>query len=208
MIMIKYILFDFDGTLADSKDVFISTWNQLADKYKFKKIHHQDLDALRKLSIKERAKQLNFPLYKIPLVVPEVYRLYKKSIKDIILFDGVKLLLDELENRGYQIVIISSNSEGNIKEFLRENAVDSVKEVLCSSKIFGKDQVIKKFLQTNKLKGSEVIYIGDECRDIIACKKVPVKIIWVGWGYDSAELVTPEKPDYMVHMPEEILNIL
>ncbi|MFP3123400.1 MULTISPECIES: HAD-IA family hydrolase [Bacillaceae] len=206
--MIKYILFDFDGTLADSKDVFISTWNQLADKYKFKKIHHQDLDALRKLSIKERAKQLNFPLYKIPLVVPEVYRLYKKSIKDIILFDGVKLLLDELESRGYQIVIISSNSEGNIKEFLRENAVDSVKEVLCSSKIFGKDQVIKKFLQTNKLKGSEVIYIGDECRDIIACKKVPVKIIWVGWGYDSVELVTPEKPDYMVHMPEEILNIL
>ncbi|WP_205650863.1 HAD-IA family hydrolase [Ectobacillus funiculus] len=206
--MIKYILFDFDGTLADSKDVFISAWNQLADKYKFKKIHHQDLDALRKLSIKERAKQLNFPLYKIPLVVPEIYRLYKKSIKDIILFDGVKLLLDELESRGYQIVIISSNSEGNIKEFLRENAVDSVKEVLCSSKIFGKDQVIKKFLQTNKLKGSEVIYIGDECRDIIACKKVPVKIIWVGWGYDSAELVTPEKPDYMVHMPEEILNIL
>lgn len=206
--MIKYILFDFDGTLADSKDVFISAWNQLADKYKFKKIHHQDLDALRKLSIKERAKQLNFPLYKIPLVIPEVYRLYKKSIKDIILFDGVKLLLDELESRGYQIVIISSNSEGNIKEFLRENAVDSVKEVLCSSKIFGKDQVIKKFLQTNKLKGSEVIYIGDECRDIIACKKVPVKIIWVGWGYDSAELVTPEKPDYMVYMPEEILNIL
>ena len=206
--MIKYILFDFDGTLADSKDVFISTWNQLADKYNFKKIHHQDLDALRKLSIKERAKQLNFPLYKIPFVVPVVYRLYKKSIKDIILFDGVKLLLDELESRGYQIVIISSNSEGNIKEFLRENAVDSVKEVLCSSKIFGKDQVIKKFLQTNKLKGSEVIYIGDECRDIIACKKVPVKIIWVGWGYDSAELVTPEKPDYMVHMPEEILNIL
>ena len=206
--MIKYILFDFDGTLADSKDVFISTWNQLADKYKFKKIHHQDLDALRKLSIKERAKQLNFPLYKIPLVIPEIYRLYKKSIKDIILFDGVKLLLDKLESRGYQIVIISSNSEGNIKEFLRENAVDSVKEVLCSSKIFGKDQVIKKFLQTNKLKGSEVIYIGDECRDIIACKKVPVKIIWVGWGYDSAELVTPEKPDYMVYMPEEILNIL
>ncbi|GAA3326055.1 hypothetical protein GCM10020331_060420 [Ectobacillus funiculus] len=154
MIMIKYILFDFDGTLADSKDVFISAWNQLADKYKFKKIHHQDLDALRKLSIKERAKQLNFPLYKIPLVVPEVYRLYKKSIKDIILFDGVKLLLDELESRGYQIVIISSNSEGNIKEFFcGKNAVDSVKEVLCSSKIFlEKDQVIKKFLQTNKLK--------------------------------------------------------
>ncbi len=206
--MIKYILFDFDGTLADSKNVSISAWNQLADKYKFKKIYHKDLDALRKLSIKERAKQLNFPLYKIPLVIPEIYRLYKKSIKDIILFDGVKLLLDELKNRGYQIVIISSNSEGNIKEFLRENRVNSVKEVLCSSKIFGKDQVIKKFLQTNKLKESEVIYIGDECRDIVACKKVPVKIIWVGWGYDSAELVIPEKPDYMVHMPEEILNIL
>lgn len=206
--MIKYILFDFDGTLADSKNVFISVWNQLADQYKFKKIHHENLDALRKLSIKERAKQLNFPLYKMPLVIPEIYRLYKKSIKDIVLFDGVKPLLDQLESKGYQIVIISSNSEENIKEFLRENEVNSVKEVLCSSKVFGKDQVIKKFLQRNRLKESEVIYIGDECRDIVACKKIPVKVIWVGWGYDAAELVKLEKPDYMVHTPEEILDIL
>lgn len=61
--MIKYILFDFDGTLADSKSVFVSAWNQLADKHKFKKLHHEDLDVLRKLSIKERGKQLNFPFY-------------------------------------------------------------------------------------------------------------------------------------------------
>ncbi|MDF2652879.1 HAD hydrolase-like protein [Pelosinus fermentans] len=37
--------------------------------------------------------------------------------------------------------------------------------------MFGKNEDIKRFLKTHKLKESEVIYVGDEARDIIAGKK-------------------------------------
>lgn len=206
--MNKFIIFDFDGTLVDSKDVSISVFNQLADKHKFKKINPNDFESLRRLSIMERCKAVNFPLYKIPFLAGEAYVLYKSSSSNLVLFDGIKNLLDKLKNKGYSLAIISSNSEYNIREFLQKNQIDYIKDVFCSNNIFGKDKIIKYFLKFHKLKKSDVIYVGDEIRDIVGCKKAGVKVIWVGWGYDVIDMAKQESPDYMVNSPIEILEIV
>lgn len=75
--------------------------------------------------------------------------------------------------------MISSNSEHNIREFLQANGVEEIDTVYSSSSIFGKDKIIKKFLKTYKLDASETLYVGDEARDIIACKQTGVPVIWV-----------------------------
>lgn len=192
----------------DSKDVFLNLYNQLSDKYKYKKIKPEDIEELRKLSIKERCQKLRFPLYKMPFLAVEFYKLYKISIKNVVLIDGIKNLLEALNNKGYQLAIISSNDEQNIRDFLQKNQIDNIKEVLCSNNIFGKDKVITKFLKSYDLNQTEVIYVGDELRDIAACKKINVKVIWVSWGYDAIELANKECPDYIVNAPEEILCIV
>ncbi|MGE7941235.1 HAD hydrolase-like protein [Lysinibacillus xylanilyticus] len=204
----KYIIFDFDGTLADSTAVFASAWNTLAQKYKFKGIELKEIDALKKLSIAERSKLFDFPMYKLPMILPQFYRLYRQSLNDVHLYNGMKEVLMEIDKRGYKILIISSNSQDNILEFLKMNGIHCVSNVLCSNRIFGKDKVIKKFLKDSNITSSEVIYIGDEQRDIVACKKVGVPIIWVGWGYDAIEVVQQEEPEYKVATPQEILNII
>ncbi|MFJ7952519.1 HAD-IA family hydrolase [Lysinibacillus sp. NPDC096418] len=204
----KHIIFDFDGTLADSTQVFMSTWNTLADKYQYKKIKLNELESLKKLSLTERSKLFNFPMYKIPIIIPQFYRLFRQSIKEIPLIDGMKDLLQELKMKGHTITIISSNDQENILEFLKLNKIDTVTNVICSSHIFGKDKIIHKYLKDQQLKPSEVIYVGDEQRDIVACKKVGVPIIWVSWGYDAIEVVRSEKPDFKVYAPAEILEII
>jgi len=204
----KYIIFDFDGTLADSTAVFASAWNTIAQKYKFKGIELKEIESLKKLSIAERSKLFDFPMYKLPMILPQFYRLYRQSLNDVHLYDGIKEVLMEIDQRGYKILIISSNSQENILEFLKMNGIHCVSNVLCSNRIFGKDKVIKKFLKDSSITPSEVIYIGDEQRDIVACKKVGVPIIWVGWGYDAIEVVQQEEPEYKVATPQEILNII
>lgn len=204
----KYIIFDFDGTLADSTAVFASAWNTIAQKYKFKGIELKEIEALKKLSIAERSKLFDFPMYKLPMILPQFYRLYRQSLNDVHLYDGMKEVLLEIDKRGYKILIISSNSQENILEFLKMNGIHCVSNVLCSNRIFGKDKVIKKFLKDSGITPSEVLYIGDEQRDIVACKKVGVPIIWVGWGYDAIEVVCQEDPEYKVATPQEILNII
>ncbi|QSB08674.1 HAD-IA family hydrolase [Lysinibacillus sp. FSL K6-0075] len=204
----KHIIFDFDGTLADSTAVFASAWNTLAQKYKFKGIELKEIDALKKLSISERSKLFDFPMYKLPMILPQFYKLYRQSLNDVHLFEGMKEVLIEIDKRGYKILIISSNSKENILEFLKMNGIHCVADVLCSNRIFGKDKVMKKFLKEANVESSDVIYIGDEQRDIVACKKAGVPIIWVEWGYDAKEVVQNEEPEYSVTTPQEILEII
>ncbi|MGE7673680.1 HAD hydrolase-like protein [Lysinibacillus sp. NPDC094403] len=204
----KYIIFDFDGTLADSTAVFASAWNTIAQKYKFKGIELKEIESLKKLSIAERSKLFDFPMYKLPMILPQFYRLYRQSLNDVHLYDGIKEVLMEIDKRGYKILIISSNSQENILEFLKMNGIHCVSNVLCSNRIFGKDKVIKKFLKDSSITPSDVLYIGDEQRDIVACKKAGVPIVWVSWGYDAIEVVQQEEPEYKVATPQEILNII
>ncbi|WP_412729400.1 HAD-IA family hydrolase [Cytobacillus praedii] len=204
----KYVIFDFDGTIADSKIVFISAWNKIAEKYHFEKMKLTELENIKKLTIKERCKMLNFPMYKLPIIIPQLYKFYRQSINDLELFDGIKDVLTELNKKGVNTAIISSNSEENIQLFLKRNKIESVKEIICSSHIFGKDKLLSRFLKLKQLDADEVIYVGDEQRDIIACKKTGIKIIWVEWGYDSIEVGQAEEPDYKASSPAEIMQLI
>lgn len=206
--MVKYILFDFDGTLVDSRQVFLAVFNLLAEKYGYRKIRQEDLEALRCLSITDRCRFLNFPLYRFPFVAYQAYHLYRKRMKDLVLFAGIRELLAGLKSRGYQLGIISSNAENNIREFLLHQKIDTIEEIVCSKDIFGKGKMIRRFLKANGLKSSELIYVGDELRDIVACQKNGVKVVWVGWGFDGEELIKEAAPDFIVHSPEEILNLV
>ncbi len=67
---------------------------------------------------------------------------------------------------------------------------------------------MKKFLKESNVSSSEVVYIGDEQRDIVACKKAGIPIIWVEWGYDAIEVIQNEEPEYKVATPDEILEII
>lgn len=208
MIKYKYILFDFDGTLANSTHVFLTVYNQLAARYKGKHILQSEVEQLRKLSIMERCRTLGLPLYKLPYMIREFYPLYKKTLKDVTIFEGIKEMLIELKIRGYILIIVSSNSKENILEFLNFHQINEFMNIYCSRNIFGKDKVINKIIKNRKLSKDEVLYIGDEQRDIQACKRCGIKMVWVEWGFDSLETIKDEKPDFIVSKPNEILKIL
>lgn len=54
----------------------------------------------------------------------------------------------------------------------------------------------------------EVIYVGDEDRDIIAAKKTKIKTIAVTWGFNTNEKLSRENPDYLVDSPIQIVEAL
>jgi phosphoglycolate phosphatase len=55
---------------------------------------------------------------------------------------------------------------------------------------------------------SEVIYVGDEDRDIIAAKKAKIKNIAVSWGYNSKNKLRQLNPDFLVNSPKEMVSYL
>lgn len=205
---IKYVIFDFDGTIADSGRIAFNAINKMSKKHGFDKLDWSQIDNIRSMTVKERSKFMGVPMYKMPFIAPEFYNYYKEEMIDMGINDGIRKLLDKLNEDGYRLAVISSNSEHNIKEFFAKKNIKVFKEIICSKHIFSKDKVIKKFLKHNKLDPSEVIYIGDETRDIEACKKSGIRIIWVDWGLDVKEAAAALNPDYMVSKTEEIYEII
>ncbi len=73
--MYKHIVFDFDGTLADSRSVFLRCYNELAAKHGFNIIDEGNIERLKKLSIVERLRHLKVPLLWLPFLTRKFYGL-------------------------------------------------------------------------------------------------------------------------------------
>ncbi|GAE92787.1 phosphoglycolate phosphatase [Gracilibacillus boraciitolerans JCM 21714] len=180
--MVDTIIFDFDGTIVDSKKALVAGWNKLAQKTNYRELKLSDIEKFRKLSIKEKGQFLRCPLYKIPFLMPKFYRLYQEFIHEVEIIDGIKELMENLKTKGYYIGILSTNSPENISTVLERYQITSVSKIFSSTSVFGKDKLLKRLIMEERIPISKVIYIGDEERDIIACNKVNVPMIWVSWG--------------------------
>ena len=206
--VVKYVIFDFDGTLADSGEIAFKAMNSMSESHGFRKLDWSEIESIRKMSTMERSRYMGVPLIKIPIMAQEFYKYYKEHMVDMSLNEGIGELLEDLHNFGYKIAVISSNDEDNIRNFLKVKGLDNIDDVLCSSHVFSKDRIINKFLRQKGLEKQEVIYVGDEIRDITACNSADISIIWVDWGLDIRENVEKFKPDYMISRPDQVLEIL
>lgn len=206
--MIQHILFDFDGTIADSRELAMRVINEIAVSNKINTITEEEFRELIKIPLTERFKKLKVPMYKIPKFAIEAVSRMKGRINEVNLIDGIEELVHTLKKNNYKISILSSNSKENIIGFLKVNNLNIFDFVYSEKNLFGKDKSIKKFLKSNNLKNDEILYIGDEMRDIDSCKKIGVKIIAVTWGYDSFDLLSKGLPEFIVHNPCEVLGII
>lgn len=206
-VMIKYVVFDFDGTLVDSKAIFMELYNSMAREQGYTVMTPDNIDYLRTLSISARCRYLNIPLYKIPFMATKFIKQYKASVPLLQFNPGVEEMLSELSVQGTAYAVLSSNSVENIRAFFDLKEL-TVKDIFCSSNIFGKDKMLKKFLASKNLKTSEILYVGDEARDIIACNRLGIKIAWVSWGYDSPEAIKDHQPAYTVHKASDLLHLI
>ncbi|OUL20368.1 HAD-IA family hydrolase [Nostoc sp. 106C] len=205
----KVIIFDFDGTIADTVHALVSIANRLALEFDYVQITPQELALLRNLTSREIIKYSGISVLKIPFLLKKVKSELKNKIHEFKPIPGMKEALIELKAHGYKLGIITSNSKDNVTEFLKINDLGSLFDFIYSGvTIFGKTTIINNVLRQKQLKPQEVIYVGDETRDIEASKKANIKVIAVTWGFNSPEVLAKQKPDFLIHHPSELLRIL
>jgi HAD superfamily hydrolase (TIGR01549 family) len=203
--MIKTILFDFDGTIADTIQSSIEILNFLSLKYGFGNI---DEEELRTRNLQDIIKERHISLLSLPRIVKEYMSLSQKKILLQNPIKNITQLLHELNNSGYELNIITSNSVESVTIFLKKHDLFFFHHIYSDKSIFGKHVIISRFLKKFQIKKKEVFYVGDEIRDIDAAHKAGIKVISVPWGLNSKEALKQYKPDYVVNQPEEIVSVL
>ncbi len=202
----KVLLFDFDGTIADTRPLAFEILNELAEEFHFRTLLEKEIEEVSHMSTREFIRFLGISYLRLPLITRSgliKFQAVSEKVQPIL---KILHVLEELKTRGFRLGILTSNLESNVLTFLEKHQFYSFDFISTSSKLFGKCSQIRRLMKKHQLKADEIIYIGDETRDIEATKAVPIRIAAVTWGYNSASTLASMKPDFLFHRPEDLLT--
>jgi HAD superfamily hydrolase (TIGR01549 family) len=182
--------------------------NFYADEFGYRKVMDGELPELQCKSAREVMKILGISMWQLPRVAYKAKRRIRERIDTLEPISGVAQLIRGLNEAGLQLGILTSNSEENVRYFLKKNHLDVFDFIYADSSIFGKASVLKKVLKEMKLDRNQVLYIGDETRDIEAAKSSRVKVASVSWGFNSKKALLSKNPDFFIEQPHELRLIL
>ncbi|MDD5590236.1 MAG: HAD-IA family hydrolase [Candidatus Portnoybacteria bacterium] len=185
--MSKIFIFDLDGTIADGLSEYFLIFQEFTKKYKGVNYSAEDFETFKEIGIKAFIKRANLPLIKPPFLVIEARKKLSESYSRLKPIRGIADVLIRMKEKGYLLGIITSNSQKNLKTFLKNNQLDFFDFTKTGSSLFGKASKLKKIITENKLDKNNIYYVGDEIRDIEAAKKNRVKSIGVIWGLNSKQ---------------------
>ena len=205
---IKLVIFDFDGTLSDSGDWFLSVVDQLARRFKFRTVKDGEVEMLRHKSSREVIQYLGIARWKLPLIARHLRRLVGQNAHEIELFPGTPDLLEQIAAMGVKIALVTSNSEANARKILGAQHAARIDCYACGSSLFGKAPKFRRVLKKMNCAASHTLAIGDETRDIDAAREVGMRAGSVLWGYASEEVLTALGPDALFRTPRDILDYL
>jgi len=207
---LKYplVIFDSDGTLADTLPWMRSVFNELADEYGFKKVAVEDYERFRDLHGRALLKALGLPLWKLPRVVSGMRRKMALHIGEFALFAGIEEVLHRLSAAGIRLAIVSSNSRENVERILGPQNARLIAHFACGVSMFGKAAKIRAVVQASGLPAGEALYIGDEIRDAEAARKAGIAFGAVAWGQHSLAALRAQSPDELFRSVPEIADKL
>jgi phosphoglycolate phosphatase len=203
------ILFDFDGVLADTLGDLLQFGQEVCDELGVKHVATtDDLDSLEIMSFATYGRQLEVPEHLVDEFVRRCLAKFGEKESPPEIFEGLGEVIWELST-GNDIGVITGNSSENVNAFLAAHGLDG-----CVRATYGVDspgsKAEKISLAQNQfaVRGEAVFMVGDSASDVHAAKEASVKSIAVSWGHQSAETLIRAEPDYLVHSPKELMEVI
>lgn len=200
----KTVIFDFDGTLADSLGVVTAVFEQLTGKA-VQQLSPREMAELRHLPLLAVAEKLGVPRWQFPYLVWRGRQLLTPRIAGLEPFAGVPAALKALHEQGFKLLLVSSNSVHNVRHFLRLHGLDTYfAHVYGGVGLFSKTAALRRILRRNRLQLTDCVYVGDETRDIEACQALGLRVIAVEWGFADPRFLAEHQPTALVKTPQDL----
>ena len=183
----KLVVFDLDGTLADSFDTFRICLDEAAAEHGFRSLAGEDTQRIRRMSSRQLMDHLGVPIWKVPTLAVDMRRRMFARIDAIRPFPGADATLRRLHDEGFALALLTSNTRDAASAVLGADTLALFQHLHCRTSLFGKRFKLRELLWTTRLAPQSVTCIGDEIRDADAARAVGMGFLGVAWGYTHPE---------------------
>lgn len=202
----RLLIFDFDGTLADTYPAFEVAIAEAIPKFGLRSVTAEETRKLRAMSARAVISYIGLPMWKVPKV--------GKFVRDVMaahpvrLFDGMEAALRQIAAAGVKLAVVSSNSEENVRRGLGPDLAALFEMFDCGASIFGKAAKFRSVAKHTGIALGEALAIGDELRDAEAAKSAKVAFGAVAWGYSDLQALQQSAPAEVFHTRADLLCLL
>ena len=201
----ELLIFDFDGTLADSLGWLLLVFDDVADRFGFKRLDRSNLQALRGYDARQLLAHHQVPWWKVPSVARHLRELMQRDIARIGLFPGIEPTLSRIALGGVPLALATSNSRQNVLQVLGRQA-SLFRYLECGTSISGKAARLRRLLAASGAAPAATLFIGDEIRDAQAAREVGIAFGAVGWGYTHVEALLAAGAQESFATPQELAD--
>lgn len=208
---ITTLLFDFDGTLLNTNDLIIQSFQHVLNKYFPGEYDRNDILPFLGPTLHETFGSVN--LEKSEEMIKD-YREWNIGMHDELSteFDGVTKTLHLLKEQGLKMAIVSTKQNAVVMKGLNLLNVTDLFDV-----VIGLDDVqnpkpdpepILLALERLGADKEESLMIGDNLHDIVGGQNAGVRTAGVAWSLKGEEFLQSFNPDYMLHHISDLLRIV
>lgn len=200
------IIFDFDGTIADSFDYFLSFLTREARK---QPLTDDQKAGFHGLSLVRMTRKMGVSWFHLPGLLYRCRQEMNPAMKHVRPFQEMPEVIRTLHAQGHRLFILSTNSENNMHKFLKHHKLDEYfSGVYGGAGMLGKAPALRRLLREQHIETQTAVYVGDEVRDIEAAQTVGVRIVSVTWGFARVDELKDRKPTGIAHSPQDIPDII
>ncbi len=206
--MEKLLIFDYDGVIADTLDILWETFEKVNKKFNF--FPYKNKNEFTTIWDGNFFKSIS----KFRISNSDLAKFYKEwtdlalqNNEKVKLFVDFESIVKKLSRDNY-LIIISSNDEAVIIDFLKRNELfDYFDLILGMESGKGKKEKLKITLKKFKISEDRTYFITDTIGDLKELKDFGIKTVVVTWGYHNKRKLEKENPDFIVEKPKDLLKL-
>lgn len=209
--MLKYILFDFDGTLVDTNELIVLALRETAKKYLDRDLSAHELNAILGKYLDDQMKYLSEADYKEMVLF---YKDFYKARQDEMVkeFPGIREMLRSIKQLGCKTAIVSAKGRGGIEHGIDLFQFGSYIDVIISAYDIQNNkphpEPALKALQTLGAEPGCSVLVGDSPYDILCGSNAGIKTAMVDWTIFPKEGLLELKPDFYLKTPDDLVGII
>lgn len=203
------VIFDFDGTLADTFPLIVDVAYRLAPHTR--RLPDKDIAGLRRLPLLTAMRRLGISQWYMPLLIVFMRRRLTPRMHEVPPCDGVVPMLHALHGAGHHLFVLTSNYKENVQMFLQHHNIQHLfegVETVYYASTASKTRVLKKFMKRNNLQPQDCYYVGNESLDMKTAQRAGIRGVATTWGGFNHEELKAVKPYAIVHAPKDLVSLL